>query len=113
VDVEYLFALVLSTKISSPFTKRNMDFINLYLSIPNEPWDSVSMDFMIQLVKWTKMDVILIIVNQFCKLTKVVLTKTISTIFYSMKSFFDMWVRHHGMLQFIVNDRDAKFIMGF
>ncbi len=24
-----------------------------------------------------------------------------------------MWVRHHGMLQFIVNDRNAKFIVGF
>ncbi len=30
-----------------------------------------------------------------------------------MKVFFDMWVRHHEMFQFIVNDKDAKFIMDF
>ncbi len=30
-----------------------------------------------------------------------------------MKLFFDMWVRHHEMLQFILNDKDAKFIMDF
>jgi len=43
-DVEQLLALVLSTKISSPFTKRNMDFINLYQSPMNHgtmcPWTS-------------------------------------------------------------------------
>jgi hypothetical protein len=29
--------------------------------------------------------------------------------FNLIKLFFDMWVRHHGMFQFIVNDRDAKY----
>jgi hypothetical protein len=42
-----------------------------------------------------------------------VLIKTIVITFDSMKLFFDMWVRHHGMLQFIVSDKYAKLTMGF
>jgi hypothetical protein len=38
--------------------------------------------------------------------------KTITT-FNSTKLFFDMWVRHHGILQLVVSDRDAKFIASF
>ncbi len=34
--------------------------------------------------------------------------------FNSMKLFFDMLVRHHGMPQiFIVNDRNSKFMTSF
>ncbi len=33
--------------------------------------------------------------------------------FDSMKLLFDVWVRHHGMLQFLVSDRDAKLTVGF
>jgi hypothetical protein len=57
------------------------------------------------------MDAILIVVNQFSKLAKMAPTKTIMT-FDSTKLFFDMWVKHHGMPQFIVSDRNAKFTMG-
>jgi len=39
------------------------------------------MDFMIQLPKWNGMDAILIIVDQFFKLTKMVTTKMITTTF--------------------------------
>jgi hypothetical protein len=42
-----------------------------------------------------------------------VATKIVATIFDSTKLFFDMWVRHHGLLQFIVSDQDAKFMVGF
>jgi hypothetical protein len=33
------------------------------LWILNEPWENVSMDFMIQLLKWNGMNVILVVVN--------------------------------------------------
>jgi hypothetical protein len=39
--------------------------------------------------------------------------KTIATTFDLAKSLFDMWVRHHEMPQFIVSDRNAKFMVGF
>jgi hypothetical protein len=59
------------------------------------------------------MDAILLVVNQFLKFAKMVSTKMTMTTF-EMTIFFNMWVRHHGMLQFIVsNDHDAKFTTNF
>jgi hypothetical protein len=40
-------------------------------------------------------------------------TKTIATTFDLAKLFFNMWVRHHGMPQFIVSDGNAKFMARF
>jgi hypothetical protein len=59
------------------------------------------------------MDAILVVVNQFSKLAKMAPTKTIATTFDLAKLFFDMWVKHHMMLQFFVSDRYAKFTMSF
>jgi hypothetical protein len=59
------------------------------------------------------MDAILVVVDQFSKLAKITLTKTITTTFDWTKLFFNMWVKHHMMPQFIVSDRDAKFTTGF
>ncbi len=56
---------------------------------------------------------ILMVVNRFSTLAKMALIKTIITNFDSAKLFFDMWVKHDRMLQFIVSDEDAKFTMGF
>jgi hypothetical protein len=58
------------------------------------------------------MDAILVVVDQFYKLAKMAPTKTIAT-FDSAKLFFDMWVKHHWMPQFIISDRDTKFTIGF
>jgi hypothetical protein len=35
------------------------------------------------------------------------------TTFDSIIFFFDMWVKHHRMLQFIVSDKNVKFTVGF
>jgi hypothetical protein len=71
------------------------------------------MDFMTQLLKWNGMDAILIVINQVFKLAKMVPTKMVTITFDLLKLFFNMWVKHHGMLQFIVSEKDAKFMIGF
>jgi hypothetical protein len=71
------------------------------------------MDFMTKFLEWNGKNTILIIVNQFFKLVKMVPTKTIATTSDSMRLLFDMWVRHHGMPHIIVNEKDAKFMVGF
>jgi hypothetical protein len=53
------------------------------------------------------------VVNQLSKLTKMAQTKIIATTFDLAKLFFNMWVKHHGMPQFIINDTNAKFTMNF
>jgi hypothetical protein len=59
------------------------------------------------------MDAILVVINQFSKMVKMAPTKMIATTFNLAKLFFDMWVMHHGMPQFIISHKDAKFMMGF
>jgi hypothetical protein len=71
------------------------------------------MDFMSQLLKWNGMDAIFMIVDLFSKLAKVDPSKIIITTFDLMKLLFDMWVKHHKMLQFIVSNKDAKFTVCF
>ncbi len=110
-DVKHLLHTMWSAKTWSPFIKRSMDYTCLYQSQVNH--GSVSMDFITQLLKWNEMDAILVVVNQFSKLAKMVPRKTIATTFDSTKLFFDMWIRHHVMLQFIISDRDVKFMTSF
>jgi hypothetical protein len=62
-------------------------------------------------MKW--MDAILVVVGWLLKLAKMVLTKTIMTTFDMEKIIIDMRVSNHGMHQFIVNNRDAKFMAEF
>ncbi len=57
------------------------------------------------------METILVVVIQLSKLAKIVPTKTITT-FDSTKLFFDIWVIHDYILQFIIDDRNAKFMVG-
>jgi hypothetical protein len=83
------------------------------LQIPNESWENVSTDFMTQLPKWNGMDTMLVVIDQFSKLAKMMLTKTTTTLFGMRNFFFDMWVKHHEMPQFIINNYDAKFTLAF
>lgn len=90
--------------------KNNMGCINFYQSYMNHvnvfPWNS-----------WPNylngMDAILVVIDRFSKLAKLALTKMIATTFDSTKVFFDTWFKHHGMSQFIMNDKDTKFTTCF
>jgi len=62
-------------------------------------------------MKW--MDTIPMVIGWFFKLAKMVLTKTIMITFDMEKIVIDMWVNNHMMLQFIVNNYDAKFMVEF
>jgi hypothetical protein len=61
----------------------------MLLLILNEPWESVSMNFMMQLLEWN-MNVVLMVVDQLSKLAKMAPTKTIVTTFDSTIFFSDM-----------------------
>ncbi len=81
------------------------------LQIPNDSWESVSMDFMTQFPKWNGMDTMLVVIDQFFKLAKMML-KNHDHLWYEEKKF-DMWVKHHEMPQFIISNYDAKLMTGF
>ncbi len=65
----------------------------MLLSILSEPWESISMNFMMQFLEWN-MNAILVVVDQISKLVKIAPTKTIVTIFNSTKLFLDKWITH-------------------
>jgi len=51
--------------------------------------------------------------RRFSKLAKFGTTEIIATTMEITTLFFDMWVRHHGMLEVIISDRGAKFVSKF
>jgi len=111
-DVEhFVHTYVKCQSMKSIYQKKN----GVYKLQPilTEPWENISMDFMTQLFKWNGMDAILMVVDQFSKLAKVVPTQIIITTFNLAKLLFIIWVKHHKMLQLIVNNKDAKFTMCF
>lgn len=73
------------------------------LPIPDGPFESISMEFMMCVPLWEKKDVILVVVDRFSKVAKFGPTKTAATI-TKTTLFFNMWIKHHGMLEVIVSD---------
>ncbi len=71
------------------YIQKEIWLIGLYrpLSIPSKPWESVSMEFMNQLLEWNGMDAIFVVVDRLSKLVKIVPTKTITTTFDLAKLF--------------------------
>src|SRR3954470_10517443 len=81
---------------------------------PAQPWESVSMDFIVQLPK-TKNghDAIVVFVNMFSKMVHFVPMKSNATAPDVAQLFFNNVFRLHGLPKVIVSDRDAKFTSKF
>jgi len=79
-DVEHFVHTYVKCQNTKSIYKKMYGFYK-FLPILNAPWESVSMDFMTQLPKWNGMDAILVVVNWFSKLAKMVPTKTIAATF--------------------------------
>lgn len=80
------------------------------LPIPERRWQQVTMDFITHLPP-TKSghDCIVVFVDKLSKLAHYVATTTNVTAPQTAKLFFENVVRHHGMPESIVSDRDARF----
>src|SRR3954468_7947803 len=80
------------------------------LPIPKQPWDQVSMDFIVQLPT-TKagFDAIVVFVDTFSKMVHRVPTKASATAPVTARIFFDQVIKLHGLPKTIISNRDAKF----
>ena len=79
------------------------------MSIPERPWVSVSMDFISGFLKVDSMIAILVMVDRFLKYTVFIPVLAICTAEVAAVLFFRYLVKHFGLLEDIVSDRDARF----
>jgi hypothetical protein len=84
------------------------------MPIPQNCWESISMDFITQLpLTKNGNDAIIVFVDMLSKMVHLVPTQTNATAPDVAKAFFDSVFRLHGLPKVIVSDRDAKFTSKF
>ena len=84
------------------------------LATPNQRWETVTMDFIVQLPKTARgFDSITVFVDKLSKQVHFVPSKTTDTAADVARLFFDNVFRLHGMPTTIVSDRDSKFTSRF
>jgi len=81
------------------------------LEIPNERWESISMDFIVQLPKTKRnYDAITIFVDRLTKRVHFAASKTTDTATDVAHMFINEIFRQHGLPRSIVSDRDSKLL---
>jgi len=83
------------------------------IPIPDRCWQVVSMDFITGLPKSGEFDAILTIVDKLSKRAKYTAVRSTDDAPAVARTVFDVVVRHHGLPDVIISDRDSKFTSNF
>ena len=84
------------------------------LPIPERPWTSISMDFIVQLPKTSSsFDAITVFVDRLMKMIHLCPGKTTNSAAIVMQQFLDTIFKHHGLPRQIISDRDSHFTSHF
>ena len=84
------------------------------LDIPSRPWESISMDFIMDLpLSKSENTAMVVFVDRFSKSIRVEPMKTTASAPDVAKIFFDTVFRNFGLPRSIISDRDPRFISSF
>ena len=83
------------------------------LPIPEKPWQSFSMDFIMGFPKACECKSIFVVIDRFSKYSVFMVTPEACPIEEAANLFFSHVVKHLGLPKDIVSDRDARFIRRF
>jgi len=84
------------------------------LEIPENPWESISIDFIVDLPRSkNKNNSILVVIDRLTKMAHFLPTTTNITSKETAQLFFNNIVRLHGYPKSIISDRDSKFTASF
>jgi len=83
------------------------------LPIPERPWVSVSMDFIIGFPKVDGMNTIMVVVDRFTKYAVFVAAPTMCTAEVVVELFYRNVVKYFGVPSDIISDRDVRFMGRF
>jgi len=111
-DAEEYVKTCLICQQNRVFNKKQIGLLRP-LPIPKGLWESVSMDFMVNLPPSRGFDAIMVAVDRFSKMAHFTPTKENATAQETGGLFFTHMFKHHGLPKDIVLDRDPKFTNKF
>ena len=83
------------------------------LPIPPGPWKSVSMDFIVQLLRSDGYDAVYVCVDRLTKMTHFIPMNTTVMVKETTQLFYQYIWKHHGLPTDIVSDWGSQFVAKF
>jgi hypothetical protein len=111
-DAEEYVKICLTCQQNRTLNKKQAGMLQPLL-IPEGPWESVSMDFMVSLPPLRGFDAIMVVVDRFSKMAHFIPMKDEATAQDMSRLFFTHVFKQHGLPKDIVSDRDPKFTSKF